>query len=100
MNRQALETDSEALARLGEPSLVCRTSRKTLFWSFALASVPCGLGILVLVVVANMLLADGGKEILGCLVFLAVGVFSLWGGWVLCRKANRLRHVLVAVHAG
>jgi hypothetical protein len=100
MNRRALETDSEVADRLGEPSLVCRTSRKTLFWSFALASVPCGLGGVLLVVVAYMLLADGGKDILGCLVFLAVGALFLWGGWVLWKKANRLRHVLVAVHTG
>jgi hypothetical protein len=100
MTRQAQETDPEAVARLGEPSLVCRTSRTTLFWSFALASVPCALGALLVVVVAYTLLADGGKDIVGCLVLLAVGGLSLWGGWVLLRKAIRLWHVLVAVHAG
>src|SRR5262249_18009948 len=31
-------------------------------------------------------------------VFLAIGVLSLWGGTVLWRKTNRLRHVQVVVH--
>jgi hypothetical protein len=100
MNRQAAANGSEEVAQLGEPSLVCRTSRKTLVWSFVLASSPIGFGIAVLLFVVKALLADWSRDIFGSILLLAVGVVSLWGGRALWRKANRLRHVKVAVHAG
>src|SRR5271166_4384375 len=98
MNRQS-ENASEEVAQIGEPEVVFQASRKTLFWGFLLASLPCGLGIAVLIVVLTMLLADWSKDVFGSVVFLAVGGFSLWGGRALWRQTNRLRHLQVVVHA-
>jgi hypothetical protein len=100
MNQQILETDSEEVARLGEPRLICRTSRKTLFWGFVLASLACAFGVAVLILLFSTLLADWSKYIFGSVLFLVVGVLALWGGIVLWRKTNRLRRVEAVVHVG
>jgi hypothetical protein len=94
------ESGLEEVAQLGEAKLVCRTSRKTLFWTFLLASLLCGFGIALLILVLRILTADWSKDVFGCIVFLAVASLSLWGAKALWRKANRLRQVQVVVHAG
>jgi hypothetical protein len=100
MNRQTLQPDAEAAAQLGEPLLVCRISRKTLVWGFLVASLPCGFGVAVLLLVLKMLLEDWSRDLFGAVVLLAIGVLSLWGGRVLWRKTDRLRHAQAVVHAG
>jgi hypothetical protein len=92
------EYDSEAVAQLGEPRLVCRTSRKTLFWGFLLASLLCGSGAAVLVAVLRSLMVDWSKDVFGSAVLLAVALLLLWGGRALWRKADRKRRVRVVVH--
>ena len=100
MNQQAPGPGSEEVTRLGEPRLVCRVHRKTVIWGFLLAVVVCVSGIAVLLFLFTMLLADWSKDITSEVALLAAGVLLLWGGRVLWRKANRLRRVLVVVHAG
>jgi hypothetical protein len=100
MHPQAPATDSEVAARLGDPTLVCRISRKTLFWGYLLPFLPGALGAAVLAAVLQMLLADGPRDVLGSAVFLAGGVGLLWGATALWRRTDRLRHTRVVVHAG
>jgi hypothetical protein len=99
MNQPTPNNSSDEVAQLGEPKLVCRTSRKTLFWGFVLASLLCGGGVAVLIVLLRMLIVDWSKDVFGSTVFLAVGLFLLWGGTVLWRKMNRKRQVQVVVHS-
>jgi hypothetical protein len=100
MKHPVLENGGIDKAQLGEPRFVCRTSRKTLFWGFILASLPAILGLAALWWMLQMLLEDWSKDICGSLVVLAIGGVCLWGSGVLWRKASRLRHVEVVVHAG
>src|SRR4051812_6354309 len=100
MNQQPPQAGSEEVTLLGAPRLVCRTSRKTLFWGFLLASLTCVLGIVLLIFVLRRLTEDWSRDRFGSVVFLTVGVLLLWGGRAQWRKANRLRHVQVVVHAG
>ena len=48
----------------------------------------------------KMLLVDRSRDVFGAVVFLAIGVLSLWGGRVLWRKTDRLRHAQAVVHDG
>jgi len=100
MRQESLENGSEEVAQLGEPKLVCSASRKTLFWGYLLASLPCGVGIAILITVLMGLAADWSKDILGSLVLLAVPIPFLWGGWALWRRANGKRQMRVVVHTG
>jgi hypothetical protein len=100
MNQQSPECNLEVLTQLGEPLFVCRTSRKTLFGGFLVALVPFALGGALLFAMVNMLIADGLKDLFGCLLCLAAGLLFLWGGSVLWMKTQRLRNVRVVVHAG
>jgi hypothetical protein len=100
MQPQEPRTGSEEVARLGATTLVCRISRKTLFWEFILASLPCAIGVALFGLLLKMLLDDWSRDPLGAAVLLAAGVLSLWGGRVLWRKTNRLRHVQATVHTG
>jgi hypothetical protein len=99
MGRQTPDNGSEEVVQLGDPRFACRISRKTLVWGFLVASLPCAFGAAMLVVVLRMLLTDWSGDISGSVILLAIGVLALWGGMVLWRKANRLRHVQVGVHA-
>jgi hypothetical protein len=99
MNQPVPDSGSGEVARLGEAKLVCRTSRKTLFWGFLVVSLLSGAGIALLVIVLTWLVSDWSKDVFGSLVFVAVGVFLLWGGGVLWRKTNCLRHTRAVVHA-
>jgi hypothetical protein len=99
MKQPTPDDGSEEVAELGEPNLICRISRKTLFWGFLLASLLCGVGVGVLIVVLRMLIADWSQDVFGSIIFLAVGLLLLWGGTVLWRKTNRKRHVRVVVHS-
>jgi hypothetical protein len=100
MNDPLPEDGLENMARLGEPTLVCRTSRRTLFWGFLLASLLSGFGLAFVALLLKNLLVDPSKDVLGCVVYLAIAALSLWGGIKLWRKANGKRQVRVAVHAG
>jgi hypothetical protein len=100
MNRQAPEIDLRDVDRLGEPRLVCHTSRKTLFWGFLVAVVPGVLGAAALCGALRLLLGGWSEDVLGLVLLLAVGVGSLWAARALWSKTSRLRHVQVAVHAG
>jgi hypothetical protein len=100
MKQPVPESASEEVAQLGEPRLVCRTSSKTLFWGFLLASLLGGFGIAVVILVLRNLIADWSKDVLGTVALLAVTSLSLWGGRALWRKENRKRLVRVVVHAG
>jgi hypothetical protein len=101
VNQLSPENGSEDLAQLGEPKLVCRTSRKTLFWGFLIASLICGSGIAVLIVLLRILIADSPEDVFqNCVFFLPIGVLLLWGGTAVWRKTNRKWQVKVVVHAG
>lgn len=100
MSQQALGNGSDELAQLGEAKLVCRTSRKTLFWLVALAVLSCAVGLGVLSVVVVMFLTAGFQDISGSVVLQALGAVSLWGAAALWGKVNRLRLVQVVVHVG
>jgi general stress protein CsbA len=93
------ETSPKEVAQLGEPKLVGRTSRKTLFWGFLLASVFFAVAVAPVVVAVRILVADWSKNGFDSVVLFAISVFSLWAGRVLWRKTNRLRHRQVVVHA-
>lgn len=98
---QALPDDGSAVVdRLGEPKLVCRTSRKTLFWGFLVASVLGGLGITLCVIVLRRVVSDWSRDVFGSVLFVAVGVFLLWGARAMGRSTNRLRYTRAVVHAG
>jgi hypothetical protein len=58
------------VARLGEPRIAFRASRKSLVWSFLLALLPCGVVIAAVVIVVRML-ADWSGDIFGVLALLA-----------------------------
>ena len=94
MKTQAPDNDSEEMVQLGEPKLVCRTSRSTLFFGFLLASLLCFSGSAVLVLGLSRLMAHWSYVLVD-----AVGLLLLCGGSVLCRRTNRKRHVQVVVHA-
>jgi hypothetical protein len=100
MSQQPPETDSDEVTQLGAPRLVCRISRRTLFWAFLLAALPGVVGVALLLFVTRLLLDDWSGDIFGSVLLLSLGVLSLWGCRALWRKANRLRHVQVVVHAG
>jgi hypothetical protein len=92
---------SAELAELGERKLVCRTSRKTLFWGFLLAFLVCSIAIAVLFVPFTIFKSPSTEDmLLNSAFFLPIGTLLLWGGIVLLRKANAMRHIQVVVHVG
>jgi hypothetical protein len=99
MDQPLLENGSKALERLGEPKLVCRTSKAALFWGFLAACVLGGCGTAPLVVVLRRLVSDWSSDVLGSLLFVGAGVFLLWGARALWRSTNRLRYTRAIVHA-
>jgi hypothetical protein len=88
----------EEATQLGEPKLVCRTSRKTLFFGYLLASLLCGGGVAVIIFLLSLLVAGGLQDVLGSIVLLAAGLLLLWGGGSFWRKTDRKRRVRVVVH--
>jgi rhomboid protease GluP len=99
MSHQALENQTDELAQLGEPKMVFRASRKSLFWSVSLALLPgaCGIGLFVLAL--RTLVVNGVQDGSDAIVFLVVGLLCLWGARVLWKQANRLRRLQVVVHS-
>jgi len=89
---------TDAGGRLGEPRLVCHTSRRTLVFGFLTAALPCGLGAAVLVFVVDLRRADWTKDVPGTIVLSTSAGAALYGGWLLAQRTNRLRRVRVAVH--
>jgi rhomboid protease GluP len=98
MNPLAPENQSNEPAQLGEPKMVFRASRRSLFWSVTLALLPATLGITVLALAVRTLAVQGLQDGSDAIVFLVVGVLSLWGARVLWKQANRLRRLQVVVH--
>ena len=101
MNDEQLPgTVTDECGRLGEPRLVCRTSRKTLVGGYLMAALPCAFGAAILVFVVNLRGADWAKDIPGTIVMLTVAGVAFNGSWLLLRKSNRLRRVRVVAHDG
>jgi hypothetical protein len=100
MNQWAPESGTEEEAQLGELMLVYPISKKPLFWGFLLATFLGGLGVAVLLIVLERLIADWTKDVFGSALFFAFGVFLLWGGRAIWRKTKLLCHVKVNVYTG
>jgi hypothetical protein len=91
---------TDECSRFGEPKLVYRTGRKTIVGGFLMAALPCAFGAAVLMFLVSLRGADWTKDILGTVVLLVVAAAAFFCGWILVRKTNRLRRVLVVVHDG
>jgi hypothetical protein len=91
---------AQELSQFGEPRLVCRTSRRTLVGGFVMAAVLCISGAAVLIFVFKVRAANWTKDIPGTVIMLTVAAGLLFAGWVVGKKINQRRQILVAVYDG